>query len=511
MTDVSTPLKVLMELRPCLEGYAGIPQETRLLFSAFQSLPDLQVDGLINHPLHKTSRALKRGRRYDRDDIHRRYGVLSKYIVSQLSRPEGVAARLMPMTRRWRSATLTMSRWIGRSLPLDEFDGSEFKDFIWESLFSKSLGLADFDGVCNAGFRTLQHSWRDLHLARLRGLSVGLLGSYPRIDTRGYDIFLAQTPYPARVAAGTQMLVRYHDAIPMLLPQRISTMKLHRAMHYRALCDNAPHAVFACTSAAVREDLLRMFPALEHRTPVVPDVVSDQYFPETPAPATLVETIRHRINERSEPVALRGTARSNAFYQRHLDEKTLRYVLIVCTLEPRKNHVRLVRAWERLRQTMPQLKLVVVGEFGWEYEPILDVFRPWQERGQLFHLSRVPPADLRALYSGAACVVCPSVAEGFDLSGVEAQLCGTAVAASDIAVHREVYGDAACYFDPYSVAAMADSIRSMIDADPENERPAIAERAVRNARQYRREAIAPRWEALFGQIRSGQFKRADLR
>ena len=41
------PLKILFELRPALEGHAGIPQETRLLFRCLSSMPDVQMAGLL--------------------------------------------------------------------------------------------------------------------------------------------------------------------------------------------------------------------------------------------------------------------------------------------------------------------------------------------------------------------------------------------------------------------------------------------------------------------------------
>jgi len=63
----------------------------------------------------------------------------------------------------------------------------------------------------------------------------------------------------------------------------------------------------------------------------------------------------------------------------------------------------------------------------------------------VFLLNNVPADDLRVLYRHAAATVCPSLAEGFDFSGVEAMRCGGVVLASDIPVHREVYQDAAHY------------------------------------------------------------------
>src|SRR5690242_20535121 len=44
------PLRILMELRPGFEGFAGIPQETRLLFAAFRKMNGVDAVGLINHP-----------------------------------------------------------------------------------------------------------------------------------------------------------------------------------------------------------------------------------------------------------------------------------------------------------------------------------------------------------------------------------------------------------------------------------------------------------------------------
>ena len=77
----------------------------------------------------------------------------------------------------------------------------------------------------------------------------------------------------------------------------------------------------------------------------------------------------------------------------------------------------------------------------------------------------VPDAELETLYRLAACVVFPTLSEGFGIPMVEAMERGAPVAASDIPVLREVGGDAALYFDPHSPAAAADAIRAAL-ADP---------------------------------------------
>ncbi len=91
---------------------------------------------------------------------------------------------------------------------------------------------------------------------------------------------------------------------------------------------------------------------------------------------------------------------------------------------------------------------------GWHHKQIVRKFRPWLERGDVFLLEDVLSAELRVLYGHARATVCPSFGEGFDFSGVEAMKSGSPVVASDIPVHREVYADAAEFFNPYSIDAL---------------------------------------------------------
>ena len=498
-------IRVLMELRTCFEGFAGIPQETRLLFSAFLDRPALAVDGLINHTGTRLGRAIKTAQ-LDDPETHRRYDRLSRFVASTLP-PDRLgwfgrkrSEAYFELAPKW----LALCAKLGGALTLDHFDASDYGDFLWDTLFTASLDSGDLPKLAAARYRTLSTPWRALHRAGLVGGPN--VAAYPVIDTRGYDIAFVQTPYPARVSPGTRMVVRYHDAIPMFQTNTIPTARFHRKSHYRALLANSPDAVFACTSAAVRDDLLRMFPAVEKRAVVVHDVVSHHYYPEKRRTGAAAEIIRTRLNPKTEfkhasaPGAVAAAPGQMApnFYDRHLTAQPLRYLLMVSSIEPRKNHTRLMRAWEILRaRGEKDLKLVLVGSLGWHVEPILDSFKSWQARGQLFHLSGVPFADLRQLFAAAECVVCPSIAEGFDLSGIEAMACGGLVAASDIAVHREVYGDGAVYFDKFSPEHIADTIGALIAPAASEQRTTLRERGLAQAQQYQREVIAPKWQQLF--------------
>jgi glycosyltransferase involved in cell wall biosynthesis len=142
---------------------------------------------------------------------------------------------------------------------------------------------------------------------------------------------------------------------------------------------------------------------------------------------------------------------------------------------------------------------------GWDFNRILDSMKPWQQRGDLFNLQFVPSPSLRLLYRYAAAVVCPSIAEGFDLSGIEAMLSGGAVVASDIKVHREIYADAADYFNPYSTLDQARAIQRVIDPNRIAYREELIKKGENHSPRYRRDAIAPLWQELFERIRQREF------
>jgi glycosyltransferase involved in cell wall biosynthesis len=112
----------------------------------------------------------------------------------------------------------------------------------------------------------------------------------------------------------------------------------------------------------------------------------------------------------------------------------------------------------------------------------------------LFVLEDVPSPELRLLYKHARATICPSFGEGFDFSGVEAMRSGGAVVASDIAVHREIYGDAAEYFSPYSISAAARAVIAVIDPAGSARREELIQKGAVTSARYLPEQILPMWQ-----------------
>jgi glycosyltransferase involved in cell wall biosynthesis len=137
------------------------------------------------------------------------------------------------------------------------------------------------------------------------------------------------------------------------------------------------------------------------------------------------------------------------------------YLLFVGTLEPRKNLVRLIRAYRRTAVRFPHA-LVLAGPLGWRSKRLhreLAVPGP----GRIVVTGAVPAEVLDALYRGADAFVYPSLYEGFGLPVLEAMARGVPTLIADAASLPEVAGQAALSVDPRSVRTIAQGIERLLD------------------------------------------------
>jgi glycosyltransferase involved in cell wall biosynthesis len=153
------------------------------------------------------------------------------------------------------------------------------------------------------------------------------------------------------------------------------------------------------------------------------------------------------------------------------------YFLFVGTLEPRKNLVRLIRAYRRavsaedLRHT-----LVLAGPLGWRADAVhRELAAPGP--GRVVLAGRVDDGTLDALYRGADAFCYPSLYEGFGLPVLEAMARGVPVICSNAASLPEVAGDAAILIDPKSVDELSGAIAGLVGDEAERQRLSSAGRA----------------------------------
>lgn len=154
--------------------------------------------------------------------------------------------------------------------------------------------------------------------------------------------------------------------------------------------------------------------------------------------------------------------------QASLEKFSLRYkkfLLCVATLEPRKNLVRLIKAYQQLpNEIQKQTPLVLVGSKGWLYEELLTLINKNQHSNILL-LRYVDESTLFQLYSGAKAFVYPSLYEGFGLPVLEAMQSGLPVITSNVSSLPEVCGNAGILIDPLDESTITAAMQQILTAD----------------------------------------------
>ena len=191
-------------------------------------------------------------------------------------------------------------------------------------------------------------------------------------------------------------------------------------------------------SQSTKNDLLHFFPQLdEKKVRVIHHGFDASFFGAKLPPEEITEKL--------------------AMY--HLQAKS--YTLFVGALQPRKNLVRLIQAFERAKKQYPEMKLVLAGEEAWLADEILATREASVYREDIILTGRVSFEDLRVLYQGARLFVFPSLYEGFGLPILEAFASDIPVLTADNSSLREVAGQGALFCQAESVADMAEKLNRL--------------------------------------------------
>ena len=127
-----------------------------------------------------------------------------------------------------------------------------------------------------------------------------------------------------------------------------------------------------------------------------------------------------------------------------------KYILSVGTIEPRKNFITLIEAFNLIKHNINNFdyKLVIAGQTGWKSEATYEKREKSPYKEDILFIGRVPDQDLVQIYNQAELFVYPSLFEGFGLPPLEAMSCGLPVIASRTSSLKEVVGDAGILISP---------------------------------------------------------------
>jgi len=139
-----------------------------------------------------------------------------------------------------------------------------------------------------------------------------------------------------------------------------------------------------------------------------------------------------------------------------------KYILFVGTVEPRKNISRIILAFDKIKKKGSEHKLLIAGEWGWNYKEILLTINRLGLKDEIIFTHYVTDEDMPFIYNGASVFVYPSLYEGFGIPVLEAMACGVPVVTSCVSSLPEVAGEAAILIDPRNIEEISNAIDKVL-------------------------------------------------
>ncbi|MFD9896907.1 glycosyltransferase family 4 protein [Mesorhizobium sp. NPDC059025] len=335
------------------------------------------------------------------------------------------------LSQRWSSEKLSPSQ----AVLLDQIAAAIDGKIGWQSVKNNT------GNESSGSIYTLRKSTRLLlnDLVRLRCLPINtsmMHVSHSRLDCPGAFSWLGQSQ--------PSSIFYVHDLIPLSHPEFVRAEEPRR--HFRRMETILAHAALVLCNSQATARAFRSF-AQEQNRPL-------------PSIAVLPPGIEDCFSSVS---------------QKDWPKPKNCYFVTVGTIEPRKNHILLLRLWQHLveRDGFRAPRLVIVGKRGWENGHVLAMLERCPAlRGFVIEVPNLGDAALARLLVGASALLAPSFAEGYGMPISEALAARLPVIASNIPSHREA-GGGAIFLDPFDGLSWRTAIDA-ITASPRQQKPPMS-------------------------------------
>ncbi|PKO22871.1 MAG: glycosyltransferase family 1 protein [Chloroflexi bacterium HGW-Chloroflexi-1] len=300
--------------------------------------------------------------------------------------------------------------------------------------YNREQGVEPLAGLADVPARTVELGYKPWRMLVWAGQAAGV--GFNRLIP-GAELFHA-TEHLLLPLQGIPTVLTVHDLIFRRLPEHHKPLnRWYLNLTLPLFCRRATHVI--AVSEQTRRDLISTYHLPPEKITVIQEAADPRFRPQPPETVAMVQA-RYSLPDR--------------------------YVLFVSTIEPRKNLIRLLAAFERVHAAGLTDALVIVGKRGWLYDDFFAALERSPARQAVIFPGYVPDADLPAVYGGSQVCAFPSLFEGFGLPVLEAMACGAPVVCSNTSSLPEVAGDAALLVDPLDIDAIADTLYRLL-ADPD--------------------------------------------
>jgi len=256
------------------------------------------------------------------------------------------------------------------------------------------------------------------------------------------------------ISPNAKLALTVHDLSPIVTPEFYDLKRKlwHKFLNYKGAFARA-NIIFA-VSEYTKTDLVRLFQVEEKKIKVVYPGIDQKHF-------------KSDIN----PIKLREI--------RNVYGLPGNYILFLNTIEPRKNLVNLIKAFDLISN---DINLVIAGKPGWKYKSIFKQVQKSRKFSKIKYIGYIEEADKPAIIAMSKALVYPSFYEGFGFQPLEAAACGVPAIVSQVSALPEILGDSALLVNPHDVNRLAAGIDAILSNEALSKK--LVEKAKEKVKQF---------------------------
>ncbi|MFA5777011.1 MAG: glycosyltransferase family 1 protein [Parcubacteria group bacterium] len=267
--------------------------------------------------------------------------------------------------------------------------------------------------------------------------------NWPKIDRLigGTDVFWMPNINFGAFSERTKLMLTMHDLSFEIMPENFpwKTRLWHFLINPKKLCQRADKII--AVSDSTKNDLEIFYKINSEKISVIHSAVSDDF----------------KVIDRNNPEMLAVKEKYNLPYH---------FILYLGTIEPRKNIISIVKAYDQLRRLknkeLDRYKLAIAGANGWKEKGVLKEINKSPFKNDILTIGFIKPENKPYLYNLASLFVYPSFFEGFGFPPLEAMSSGVPVITSNNSSLPEIVGDSGILIDPEKTDELCKAMREIL-------------------------------------------------